>query len=104
MSAVKKTKVAVIPNDAVTTINISGQFYGRIAGVYFNLVSKYSKEELTKLLKAVNDDKTRELPTEQEQLDAQSLETLLILTRGIEMAFEKSDKITQEEVEVPTEG
>lgn len=104
MSETKKVKVPAIPREAIVSIDISGAFHRRILGMYFNYAKKFEPQKFDELVKAVAADKVNTLENGQDQIDAFTIETMLILMNGIETEFRSKNLLTDTDMDVPTEG
>lgn len=98
----KDFDIYTVEKDALAAIEVSGAFYKRITGLYFNIISKFSAEEIEKLFEAIAQKKINELEGAQ-QVDAFSIETLLILMASIEGVYKENDNIKQKTITVPIE-
>lgn len=103
MSETKKIKVPSIPEEAVVTLKVSGSFHRRILGAYFNYAKKFEPQKFEELCKAVAKSEIGKLEDGQDQIDAFTIETLLILMNGIETEFSAKGLITEIEMEAPSE-
>lgn len=103
MSETKKIKVPSIPEDAVITLKISGAFQRRLIGAYFNYAKKFEPQKFEQLCKAVAVSEIGKLEDGQDQIDAFTIETLLILMNGIETEFRNKGLLTQVDMDVPIE-
>ena len=92
-----------IPEEAVVSINISGAFHRRILGMYFNYAKKFDPQKFDELVKAVSTNNVGSLKDVQDQIDAFTIETMLILMNGLETEFRNKNLLTETEMDVPSE-
>lgn len=96
--------LSTIPLDAITSIKVSGEFHKRIVSVYISLVSRFTKEQSELYIKHVTEQTVDKLETEEDQINAVSLHTMIVLINDLEQAFKASDLIKEEVVEIPKEA
>lgn len=103
MSETKTINIHTVPQDSKISLDVSGHFYRRIVGMYFNYVKNFTPEKIEELNKAISDQKIDTLSVEQDKIDAYSIETLLILMKDIENHFKEGGFIKETGVEIPIE-
>ena len=103
MSEVKTYPIYTVKPEAIATIPISGHFYKRISGAYFTFISKFSSEEAQEIMEAIAQKKIDTL-IGQKQIDAYSVETMIMLMGSIEFTFKEAGDIKKTDVTIPTEG
>lgn len=104
MSDKETPKFEAIPAEAMIDIKMSGAFHKRLVGLYFNLCKKYDNDKLIELAKATTENKLDSLKSDDDRVDAYSLETMYILLRDVEKAFRSAGHIVMEELRPPNEG
>lgn len=98
----KKVSIPVIQPDAVIEIKISGFFHKRLVGAYFNYAKKFEPKKFEELCTAIGNKQLDSL-SEEDRVDATTIETLLILISDVEKHFADAKLINDEEVEIPSE-
>jgi len=101
MSDMKKIKMHTISADSVASIKVSGAFYKRIVGVYFNLVKYLTPEKFEELSAHIANNTIKSIKGEDDRVTAFSIETMLILMSTIENDYKDQDIITLKDIDVP---
>jgi hypothetical protein len=101
MSETKKTTAYTVAPESIISLDVSGHFYKRLTALYFNLVKKIEPEDFEKISIALNESTVDKLESEQNKMDAHSLETMLVLMGNIELKFKEGDFIKKQDVEIP---
>jgi len=90
----KKIDLKSIPYDKLTTITISGSFYQRLNKMFTDYSESQPKEKLLQALVAIKHDKAGNNDF------SFNIETLLILMKTLDEAFESQGDIVVEEINV----
>ena len=98
----EKTTISTIPLEEKTTIEVSGFFHKKLVSAYLCLSSKMTKEQMEIYIKHATDNTIKELPTEEDQINAVSLQTLISLIYEIENSFKNEGKLSEESVSKDT--
>ena len=104
MSETKNIKMYTVSKEDIISLEISGAFYKRILGVYFNYSSKFTPEKFEELSIHSAKNTIEDLKSEQDRIDAFSLQTLIGLMTDIEFKFKSEGMIKEKDIEVPNEG
>lgn len=97
---VNKANIISVAPEAITSIEVSGSFYQRLNRLIYNIGSLKGEEEMLKAILKIQNDQV--LTKDGKKIDdhfAFDMETLLILIRDLEAAFQKSGHTINNEVE-----
>lgn len=103
MKNTKTVTLHTVSIDDIVSIEVSGGFYKRLVGAYFNYVSKFTPEKFEELAVISAQDKYEQVKDEQDKIDAYSLNTIITLIAELENKFKDAGMIKKQEVEVPNE-
>ena len=101
MSDTKKVIIQAIQPDSITEVKFSGYFHKRLIGLYFNYSSKFEPNKFKELCEIIGKNEIDKIKDEKEQVDAYSIQTILILLNEIEGSFNQAGLINPQEIEVP---
>lgn len=98
----EKVSIPVIKPESIIELKISGAFHKRLVAAYFNYTKKFEPKKFEELCIALGNRQFDSL-TEEERVDAYTIETWLILINDVEKHFTAAKLVDAEEVEVPSE-
>lgn len=98
MEETEKVKIPTIKQDAVTSIEVSAHFYGRLKTVLFYIIEALPEEERLETVAQALKLGPEALP---EEPVVMQLHTLMCFIKDLEESFTNNNLVDEEEIEVP---
>lgn len=93
----EKFTMKVVQPQEICEIKISGSYLQRLHGIYFHYMKEIGEERTNLANQLIG--KKLENPTDQTQIDAYNLETILLIIKEVEMAFDKQGSYKDEVID-----
>lgn len=99
----EKINIKTVKHEDLCSVTFSGAFLGRINALYFTYMKMLGTDKVNQILPHLKNNSLDKITDESLIAEAAGVETLLILIKELEAAFDEKGLMQDSEIEVPNE-